>query len=455
MQLTSKRILLHSLPIPLALFALLFVITSYMVDIEENRLMDMERSQVLIHASATRAQLESELNATLYITSGLIGYITINPKLSGEHDVQKVLQTLFNSGRHLRNIGLAPTNVLTHVYPLKGNEQAIGLEYENHPAQWPAVKRAIESHNTVLAGPVKLVQGGTGLISRTPVFLEDDSYWGILSLVINIDSLLEAAGLRGHSDGMIFALRGEEGMGQNGAIILGDKSIFEQNPIILDITIPGGKWQMASMPTNGWGSNMEHLAPFRIIAAITSLLLTTMLWVIVIDRRAIKHIALHDALTGLANRRLFDERLNYTLLQKQRHQQSFALLAIDLDRFKPINDRHGHKAGDMVLHEMAKRMSEVVRQEDTVARVGGDEFMIILPSTEDMQGAQIVAEKIRQTLSEPFFYQDSELSLSASVGISIYPKDGASSDALLRVADNTMYAMKESDKKKNQQTAAY
>lgn len=91
MPFTSKRIFLRSLPIPLGLFALLFVISSYMVDIEESRLVDMERSQVLIHASATRAQLESELNATLYITSGLIGYITINPKLSGDRDVKKVL----------------------------------------------------------------------------------------------------------------------------------------------------------------------------------------------------------------------------------------------------------------------------------------------------------------------------------------------------------------------------
>ncbi len=453
MPLTSKRILLHSLPVPLALFALLFVISSYMVDIEENRLMDMERSQVLIHASATRAQLESELNATLYITSGLVGYITINPKLVGTRDVNKVLQTLFNSGRHLRNIGLAPNNVLTHVYPLEGNEGALGLKYENHPAQWPAVKRAIETHNTVLAGPVKLVQGGTGLISRTPVFLEDGSYWGILSLVIDIDSLLQAAGISGHSDGMIFALRGKDGMGQDGTIFLGNDNIFEQNPIILDISIPGGKWQMASMPANGWGNKLQHLTYFRIVAAIVSLLLTTMLWVIVIDRRAIKHIALHDSLTGLANRRLFDERLNYTLLQKQRHQQTFTLLAIDLDRFKPINDRHGHKAGDMVLHEVAKRMSSVVRQEDTVARVGGDEFMIILPATESIHGAQIVAEKIRQALREPFFFQDNKFSLSASIGISIYPKDGGSSDALLRAADKAMYHEKSRETGQERKTA--
>ncbi len=443
---TARPILWRTLPIPLALFALLFTTTGYVVDIEEKRLRDLQRGQVLMHASATRARLESELNATLYITTGLTGYITINPKLTDQRDVQKVLQTLFLSGHHLRNIGLAPNNILTHVFPLEGNKSAIGLNYRQHAEQWPAVERAINSRNTVLAGPVQLVQGGIGLISRTPVFMDNDRYWGILSLVIDIDSLFSAAGVHADDGQISLALRGEDGLGVAGATFFGKDELFGYNPVLLSLTIPGGKWQMAAVPTDGWDSHQQHLAYFRIFAALISLLLATMLWVILVDRRAIKHIALHDPLTGLANRRLFDERLNYTLLQRQRQQHPFALLSLDLNGFKPINDQFGHKAGDIVLREVGRRINSVIRQEDTLARVGGDEFMIILPSTTDSLGALKVAEKIRQAFNAPFTYIGNELTLSTSIGASLYPLDGENTDELLRAADQAMYAEKKRHK---------
>lgn len=437
-----KPILWRTLPIPLMLFALLFTTTRYVVEIEEKRLQDLQRGQVLMHASTTRARLESELNSTLYITTGLIGYITINPTLANNRNVQKVLQTLFRNAHHLRNIGLAPGNIITHVFPVEGNEKAIGLDYQQHAEQWPAVERAINSRNTVLAGPLQLVQGGTGLISRTPVFMENDRYWGILSLVIDIDSLFHATGMQTEDEHIRIALRGENGMGMAGATFFGNDDIFQQNPVLLDLTIPGGKWQLAAIPGDGWNSNQRHLIYFRIFAALISLLLATMLWVILVDRRAIKYIALHDPLTGLANRRLFDERMNYTLLQKQRQQQPFALLSLDLDGFKPINDHFGHRAGDTVLREVGRRINSVIRQEDTLARVGGDEFMIILPSTTDRDGAEKVAEKISQVFNTPFTYHGSELMLSTSIGASLYPIDGENSDVLLRAADQAMYSAK-------------
>lgn len=448
---TARPILWRTLPIPLALFALLFTTTSYVVDIEEKRLKDLQRGQVLMQASATRARLESELNSTLYITTGLTGYITINPRLTDKRDVQKVLQTLFRSGHHLRNIGLAPNNILTHVFPLEGNEKAIGLNYRQHAEQWPAVERAITSRNTVLAGPVQLVQGGTGLISRTPVFLEGDRYWGILSLVIDIDSLFSAAGMQAEDGQISIALRGEDGMGVAGATFFGKDELFGYNPVLLNLTIPGGRWQLAAVPSHGWDSNRQHLVYFRIFAALISLLLATMLWVILVDRRAIKHIALHDPLTELANRRLFDERLSYTLLQKQRQQQPFALLSLDLNGFKPINDQFGHKAGDIVLREVGRRINSVIRQEDTLARVGGDEFMIILPSTTDSLGALKVVEKIRQVFNTPFTYIGNELTLSTSIGASLYPLDGDNTDKLLRAADQAMYAAKKRHKAEKSQ----
>lgn len=432
--------------LPLLLFSVVFALSDHLYQIEQKRLKEVRYNQVLLQASAARAQLESELNATLHITTGLTGYIAVNPELKGDDNIKKVLETLFHYGHHLRNIGFAPGNVIKYIYPIKGNEKAIGLNYRQHPLQWSAVERAINSHNTVLAGPVNLVQGGRGLISRTPVYLDNGQYWGILSLVIDIDSLFTDAGLLTENSSVEFALRGKDGLGEEGALFLGREKVFKESPILLNLSIPGGEWQMAAVPKNGWDNDDSTLKYYHIGGFLIAILLSAMLWVILYERSKIRYLALHDALTGLPNRRLFNERMNYTLVQKQRNQQPFSLLYIDLDNLKPINDHYGHKVGDMVLHEVARRMSRSVRHEDTVARIGGDEFMIILPSTGGITQSTHVAQQILEAIKTPFLHQGNEIELSTSIGISIYPQNGNSVEELIRAADQAMYHAKKEGK---------
>lgn len=439
-----------SLLLPVALFGLLFFLSEYGIQIEKARLNEVERSQVLQESASVRARLESELNATLHLTTGLTGYIVINPELNDANKVKKVLGTLFQYGHHLRNVGLAPGNIITYIYPEEGNEKAIGLHYKQHPRQWPAVKRAIETHSTVLAGPLNLVQGGRGIISRTPVFLDDDHYWGILSLVIDVDSLFTDAGLstEGDNGNVEFAMRGKDGLGGSGGLFFGNAAVFQQSPIMLDLTVPGGQWQLAAIPKGGWGSHQAGLEYVRLIGLLISLSLTVLVWMNLNDRRKIKYLALHDPLTGLPNRRLFDERLNYTLLQKQRQKRPFSLLYIDLDNFKPINDHYGHKVGDLVLKKIASRMLNTVRHEDTVARIGGDEFMIILPSTGNQKNTMLVTREILDAISQPFVHQGESLEINTSIGISIYPQSGNTGEELIRAADHAMYRAKKGGKRR-------
>jgi diguanylate cyclase (GGDEF)-like protein/PAS domain S-box-containing protein len=157
----------------------------------------------------------------------------------------------------------------------------------------------------------------------------------------------------------------------------------------------------------------------------------------------LRQMALHDSLTGLPNRRLFIERGNQALLAAERHDQGVSVLFIDLDKFKPVNDAHGHAAGDSLLLLVAERLAAAVRSSDTVARLGGDEFVILLPELSDTQALKVVAEKIIHALDEPFQVQGQEMSISASVGISRYPVDGADIESLLRAADDTLYKVKE------------
>lgn len=149
----------------------------------------------------------------------------------------------------------------------------------------------------------------------------------------------------------------------------------------------------------------------------------------------------YDALTDLPNRRLFFDRLEQVLLRARRDGTEFALMYLDLDRFKPINDTLGHEAGDQLLRQSAQRIRDCLRESDTAARIGGDEFTVLLPGADDA-GAEEVARKLRQRMAEPFRVAGEEVSVGISVGVVRYPRDGESSDLLLKHADAAMYAAK-------------
>nr|WP_247887270.1 sensor domain-containing diguanylate cyclase [Azospirillum sp. SYSU D00513] len=157
------------------------------------------------------------------------------------------------------------------------------------------------------------------------------------------------------------------------------------------------------------------------------------------------HLAHHDVLTGLPNRVMFHDRMIQAIARADRAGKRFALLYLDLDGFKPINDTHGHKAGDEVLCEVARRLSDLLRRADSVARMGGDEFAILLTEDEDPYGAgKVVARKCQRALEEPFLLEGGAVTLGVSVGLAVYPDDGQDAAHLLLRADQAMYFAKQS-----------
>ena len=157
----------------------------------------------------------------------------------------------------------------------------------------------------------------------------------------------------------------------------------------------------------------------------------------------LRHQALHDALTGLPNRTLFDDRIRQAIHSAHRDRSAFAILLMDLDRFKEINDTFGHRSGDLVLRELATRLERELRESDTVARLGGDEFAMLLPGT-DALGAALVAEKISHALRQPVVIEGQALDLETSIGITIFPDHGADATTILQRADVAMYVAKRS-----------
>lgn len=207
--------------------------------------------------------------------------------------------------------------------------------------------------------------------------------------------------------------------------------------------------------TQGVNRQQLNTLMWRIGGIATVLLIFILAWNLSLRREVrlrraaeqkMRFMATHDDLTKLPNRSLIKERIEQALLQHARHNEILALLFIDLDGFKEVNDAHGHDAGDELLLKLSELLKEAVRKSDTVARFGGDEFVVLLTGLLSRDDAAIVAEKILHQLNEPLTLSVGDVKIGASIGIAVYPYDGTDSAKLLKVADSLMYRIKQQGK---------
>ncbi|MCU7874017.1 MAG: sensor domain-containing diguanylate cyclase [Candidatus Thiodiazotropha sp. (ex Lucinoma borealis)] len=440
-----------------SVLAVLLVIgaTELIVDLLQTNQLERQRIEVVNRLATHRARLEGEINSTLHLTRGLIAYVAINPELDNDK-FDLLASEIISVGRNIRNIGLAKDNIITHVFPLAGNEAALGLEYKKIPAQWPAIKRAIDVGGTTVAGPVSLVQGGYAFIARTPIFtrgglgghlaVHKPAYWGMASIVIDIPTLFDAAGIAPEQDGIQFALRGKDAMGETGEMIFGDFELFQANPVVQSVLLPNGSWQIGAQPVGGWQIGISGFWQYRLAGWLGALLIGFLIAALLRTREINKSLALHDHLTGLPNRRLLADRFDNIVARNNRVSGGFGIFYIDLDGFKGINDRYGHKVGDGLLLEVAKRMQTSIRASDTVARIGGDEFIVLADDVKDGVALRQVSDHLLSHLKGDVYVDGHCLELHASIGSARYPEDGDDIDQLLKAADHKMYQAKQSGK---------
>lgn len=679
-----------------------------------------ERGRVQAELSVVRAEVEGIIKATFSSTDGLVNLVSIQGNISNPLFAD-LANLAIGKNPHIRNISLAPNDIVTNVYPITGNEKVMGLNYAKIAEQYRTVMLARNRKSPMLAGPVNLVQGGRALIQRTPVFTTmgategSQRYWGVISIVAQTSGLLLSDRAQSWSSNIAVAIRGKDGLGDKGELIEGDPEIFNASPLLMDVLIPGGKWQMAAMPVNGWDTRhiyqskyfqfgiaitlllsllarlrnshhfqmkqrnaaleleitrraqIEHdlreeknrfrtlfesspdpawimegnqfiecnpaaikilgcenqaevlnihpskLSPERqpdgqssffkaeemiklaqdngvyrfewvhlrhdgspFLAEVTlisvsmddkqwlyaiwrditerkkneerlnlaaTVLQSTAEGVMITDPNArilsvnrafteitgfseeealgkrpsllksnrhqedfyqgiwkcidaegvwqgeiwnrrkngeiypewlvistiyndkneithyvavfsdisllknsqsrLEHLAHFDPLTDLPNRILFQDRLSHALDQADRYHKNVALLLLDLDGFKTVNDSLGHPVGDELLIKVAKRLQACIRVEDTVARLGGDEFGVILSGMVDSADSIEVVRKILTTIERPFNLSGHNAMISTSIGIAVYPADGITPSDLIRNADAAMYEAKE------------
>lgn len=228
---------------------------------QQQRFLLENRAITLNQLSTIRSNLEGKLNSRLFLMRGLVADLSKNPNIS-EEEFAATGRILLANQTGIRSIGLVKGTTITYMYPREGNESAIGVDLSAVPQQRKMVEEAIATRKTVLAGPVKLLAGNVGFVSRSPIFLtppgadpESGDFWGLTGVLIDEDTLLQEAGIKDHSAQLQYALRGKDGRGVTGEVFFGDPAIFQQAPVLLEVTLPNGSWQLAAIPLGGWPQN--------------------------------------------------------------------------------------------------------------------------------------------------------------------------------------------------------
>ncbi|MBC7281096.1 EAL domain-containing protein [Hoeflea sp.] len=574
----------------------------------QNRILNDQsaRAKVSEQLGLVRAKLEGNINSNIQLVRGLVAVIESQPDIDQPY-FSRIAAGLVGNHSQLRNIAGAPDMVVRLMYPLEGNERAIGLDYRTNERQRKAAMEAIETKEMVLTGPVDLVQGGQGFISRFPVFIADGNgqrhAWGIVSAVIDAHRLYAESGLFSADLPLDVSISGDGAAG--GALFFGTPAALDNDPVITEVSLPSGNWKLSAVPKGGWSDTPDNVWRIRLVILFGGLLVIlpisiaghlydqrrvnvrelnrrqiemeklshrlklalttskigvweygldtseltwdermrelygapndgarlgveywslalhpddreqaeeefnrailtggaylsefrvltgdgTTRWIRAIGathhdldgrryvvgvnwdvsadielktgllaskqnaelrnreleeaRAQMERNSLHDSLTGLPNRRFLDERL----LKGHAGRKVTALLHIDLDRFKQINDTLGHAAGDAMLIHAANILKASTRAGDFIARIGGDEFVIATTSQPSEERLSALAGRIIVQMRQPVPYENHECRFGVSIGIAIANADEGEEDCgkrLLIDADIALYRAKSS-----------
>jgi hypothetical protein len=233
------------------------------------------RAEVSYEAGLVRSRLEGYVNADVELIRGLAAILSAEPDMGQERYSALVSRITAGHGE-FRNIAAAPDLVVSMVYPEERNKPIIGLDYNRNEAQRKAAYRVRDRGAVVIAGPIELIQGGQGFIYRFPVFTgqgEAQEFWGILSAVLDVDVLLAETGVTAPGLGIDIALQGKDGLGTAGEHFFGDPEIFQDDPVLVEISLQEGSWMMAARPKGGWPAKPANFWHLRAVLAVAGLMI--------------------------------------------------------------------------------------------------------------------------------------------------------------------------------------
>ncbi len=420
---------------------------------EVKRLESEELIKGLSLVGTLRAKLEGTINANLSLIRAIKAEVLLNPQVDQKR-LEVFVKALMTPELQIRHIALAPNLIIKYIYPVEGNERAIGLDY-TASNQVSSVVEAVQKNELVVAGPLELVQGGKALVVRVPIYIPshnsllDKKLWGIVSAVIDYPALIDKTGIKEDYYGLQVGIRGVDGKGANGSVFFGYESVFTDDAALTTVSLPNGSWILGVRPFNGWQAPRSRLylmyggaISLSMFIGFLGFLLATAYREKSIAVATANYRASFDVLTGLANRYYFSQRLGDLIRDMRREKQDFAIFFIDIDHFKQVNDSIGHNAGDKLLVEFAQRLQQSARDTDIVARLAGDEFVIVFRNVSDVIQADLLAEKLQNRIQLPFLLDGRSYLITASIGIAMYPVDGEDVTSLLLHSDQAMYTAK-------------
>lgn len=275
----------NSLPLIIALFSFsVMIISSYSYS---NYKMDVWEKDVktrLYEIMMTKvSKLEIALYSRIHYTKSVAAYVSLRPEIT-KAEFHNLAAELINNDSVISTMALSKDCIISAIYPVDGHEAAIGLDLLAHPARREIVEKTIETHKTFVAGPVELVEGGMAFISYTPIFDkstgEENKFWGVTDIVIKRDMLITEATLNESELGFLFAIRGFNGLGENGDVWWGNNKVFDKDPLKTTINLPDGEWILAAVPENGWSSYIKQDRVLFNLLVSSSLIISFLIWLI-------------------------------------------------------------------------------------------------------------------------------------------------------------------------------
>ena len=350
------------------------------------------------------------------------------------------------------------------IAPLAGNEQALAYDIASDDSRLEALNKAIRTHEEVITAPIRLVQesgSSNGLLLINPVIDQDnENLDGFSVAVIRIENIMHSLLASQVAQGLKITIRDIDEKLGNGLLYTSDTQQSSRYSDLIwqkELEIAQRDWLLTVTPSKQYLSQFTSYLPWKVLLValwLIALLQTLLLSItgqhyhdsqkIKEQNKTLELLAHHDSLTGLPNRALFSDRFQQAIALNKRNKSLLAIGFLDLDKFKPVNDTYGHDIGDQLLINVAKRIQLVLRENDTVCRLGGDEFTLLIGSLNSVGECEDILNRLIDVLAEPFSIETHTIEISGSCGVTLYPNDEADLETLLQHADQAMYHAKSS-----------
>lgn len=404
---------------------------------------NLERFNVLSKLTDIANDLESEIHSAIVYTDFFSIIISYNPDIKPEIlELYSSLALKYN--KNIKSVQFAPNAVIQTVYPLAGNEAAIGHDLLGDPARVELTKKAIDKRVVVLQGPVLARQGGFLLFNRKAIFIEKNNveqFWGLTVVAIDFDKILEKYQASLNDVNYLFSLRtNNENVKEN---LFGVVDIFDKKSIIKKIKLPEVTWELAIYPKDGWKDEQGFFKHFNTFFYFVFFIIFLLLYLTIKNYLEKLDDLKLDTLTGTLNKKAIKKVVNRKL---NNESNSFYFLVIDVNDFKSINDNLGHYVGDCVLIKIASRIGQTLRLGDSISRFGGDEYIVILDNLKNDDLLDEIIKRMSRVVSKPIIVDGYSLNVTVSIGCANYPSEATSYNELYKIADKKMYEYKNKNK---------